>query len=96
MIVKWVDGFSIAVSEDNGTVTISANREGLQSLAGQLATLADAVPGDHIHYDEFNSLEEGSVEMIIERVLKSLDRNYYVIKKKDCVIAVVETQSRIS
>ena len=69
MIVKWVDGFSIAVSEDNGTVTISANREGLQSLADQLATLADAVPGDHIHYDEFNSLEEGSVEMIIERVL---------------------------
>ena len=69
MIVKWVDGFSIAVSEDNGTVTISANREGLQSLAGQLATLADGVPGDHIHYDEYNSLEEGSVEMIIERVL---------------------------
>ena len=56
MIVKWVDGFSITVKEDNGIVTISANREGLQSLAGQLATLADAVPGDHIHYDEFNSL----------------------------------------
>ena len=69
MIVKWVDGFSITVKEDNGIVTISANREGLQSLAGQLATLADAVPGDHIHYDEYNSLEEGSVEMIIERVL---------------------------
>ena len=69
MIVKWVDGFSITVKEDNGIVTISANREGLQSLAGQLATLADAVPGDHIHYDEFNSLEEGSGEMIIERVL---------------------------
>ena len=69
MIVRWVDGFSIAVSEENGTVTISANREGLQSLAGQLAVLADAVPGDHIHYDEYNSLEEGSVEMIIERVL---------------------------
>ena len=69
MIVKWVDGFSITVKEDNGIVTISANREGLQSLAGQLATLADAVPGDHIHYDEYNSLEEGSVEMISERVL---------------------------
>ena len=69
MIVKWVDGFSITVKEDNGIVTISANREGLQSLAGQLATLADGVPGDHIHYDEYNSLEEGSFEMIIERVL---------------------------
>ena len=69
MIVRWVVCFSRAVSEETGTVAISANREGLQSLAGQLATLADAVPGDHIHYDEFNSLEEGSVEMIIERVL---------------------------
>ncbi len=69
MVIRWIDGFSIAVSEDNGIVTISANREGLQSLAGQLATLADAVPGDHIHYDEYNSLEEGSVEMIIERIL---------------------------
>lgn len=30
--------------------------------------LADGVLGDHIHYDEQNSLEEGSTEMIIDRV----------------------------
>ena len=44
---------------------ISANKEGLLSLAKQLTTLAEAVPGNHIHYDEYNSLEEGSAEMII-------------------------------
>ena len=38
------------------------------SLAKQLMALADGVPGDHIHYDDQNSLEEGSTEMIIERV----------------------------
>ena len=29
---------------------------------------AEGVPGDHIHYDEYNSLEEGSSALIIERV----------------------------
>ena len=38
------------------------------SLAKQLTALADGVPGDHIHYDDQSSLEEGSAEMIIERV----------------------------
>ncbi len=42
------------------------HREGLLSLAKQLTALANGVPGDHIHYEEYNSLEEGSAEMIIE------------------------------
>jgi hypothetical protein len=29
--------------------------------------LAEAAPAQHIHFDEFNSLEEGSAEMIIVR-----------------------------
>ena len=37
------------------------------SLQKQLAALADAAPGSHIHYDEHNSLEEGSAELIISR-----------------------------
>ena len=37
------------------------------SLAKQLTALADGVPGDHIHYDEYNSLEDGSVDLVIER-----------------------------
>ena len=65
MDITWVDGFSIKVKVDSGTVIISANKEGLLSLAKQLTTLAEALPGNHIHYDEYNSLEEGSVEMII-------------------------------
>ena len=30
--------------------------------------LADGVPGDHIHYDEHNSLKDGSAELVIERM----------------------------
>ena len=68
MNINWIDGFEISVNNDNDEVVISANREGLLSLAGQLAALAEGEPGDHIHYDENNSLEEGSIELIIERV----------------------------
>ncbi len=68
MKVEWFDGFEIKAIVENGEIVISANREGLHSLAKQLMVLADEVPGDHIHYDEQNSLEEGSAEMIIERV----------------------------
>jgi hypothetical protein len=38
------------------------------SLANHLTALADGMPGDHIHYDENNALEEGSTELIIERI----------------------------
>ena len=68
MKTEWIAGFEIHVSIANGTVVISANKEGLLSLAGQLTALAEEPPGSHIHYDEHNSLEEGSVEMIIERI----------------------------
>ena len=68
MKIEWVDGFEIQVKVENGTAVISANREGMLSLAKQLISLANGAPGDHIHYDEYNSLETGSAEMIIERV----------------------------
>ena len=68
MEVKWVDGFEIHVTVNSGAAVISANREGLLSLAEQLAALADGQPGDHIHYDEHASLEKGSAELIIERI----------------------------
>lgn len=68
MEVKWVDGFEIRVTVDSGGAVISANREGLRSLAKHLTALADGQPGDHIHYDEHASLEEGSAELIIERI----------------------------
>lgn len=68
MDIEWEDGFTIKVRVDEGTVVLSANKEGLLSLAKQLMTMADADVGCHIHYDEYNSLEDGSAEMIIERI----------------------------
>ncbi len=65
---EWVDGFEIRAAADGGAIVISANREGLLSLAKQLTALADGSPGDHIHYDAYNALEEGSVDMVIERI----------------------------
>ena len=68
MEIRWEDGFSIAVRIEQGEALISANPEGLRSLAGQLLALAGERPGAHIHYDSSNSLEDGSAPLIIERV----------------------------
>jgi len=68
MDITWIDGYEIKVSIESGAAVISANREGLLSLATQLTALANAEIGAHIHYDEYNSLEESSTEMIIERI----------------------------
>ena len=68
MDMNWVDGFNIKVKVENGNVVISANKEGLLSLASQLKALADEATGSHCHYDEYNSLEEGSCELIIEKI----------------------------
>ncbi len=69
MNIEWEDGFTIKVQIEENTVVISANKEGLLSLARHLTDLADAEVGSHIHYDEYNSLEEDSSEMIIERIV---------------------------
>ena len=68
MDIKWEDGFEIKVRSDGRSATISANREGLLSLAEQLINLAKEGPGSHIHYDEYNSLEKGSCELVIEKI----------------------------
>lgn len=65
--MKWVDGFQIRVRIQDGMPLISANREGLLSLANLLASLAEETPGSHIHLDEYNSLEDGSTELTIEK-----------------------------
>lgn len=69
MKIEWEDGYEIRVTIDKGTALISANREGLLSLARQLTAIAQEPVGSHIHYDQSNSLEEGSAELIIERIL---------------------------
>ena len=68
MEIRWEEGFAVRVKYVCGAVVVSANREGLLSLARQFAAPAEAAPGSHIHYDEYNSLEEGSTEIIVERM----------------------------
>ena len=69
METTWDDGFTIKVSGDgDDKVVISANREGLLSLARQLNALADEYVGCHIHYDKYNSLDDDSLDMIIEKI----------------------------
>ena len=69
MEIEWVERSKISVSiQGNKEVTISANKEGLLSLSRQFKALAEGEPGDHIHYDECNSLEAGSSGMIIEKI----------------------------
>ena len=67
MTIEWVDGFEIRVSINTGAAVISANKEGLLSLAKQLTALVEEPAGSHIHYDDNNSLEEGSTELTIEK-----------------------------
>lgn len=68
MDIEWINNSEIRVRAEDGTVLVSANREGLLSLSRQLAALAEEQPGSHIHYDRYNSLEDGSSELIIERI----------------------------
>lgn len=69
IVHKWIDGFEIQTKVEDGLITIVANKEGLLSLANHLLNLAqNEVPsGSHIHLDEYNSLEEGSRELIIQK-----------------------------
>jgi len=67
---KWESGFSISIRIEGDIVKLAANRLGLVSLANHLLNLAqDEVPsGYHLHFDEHNSLEDGSAELVIEKI----------------------------
>lgn len=68
MNISWENGSIITVKVVNEEVVISANKEGLLSFAKQLSLLAMQDQGSHIHYDKYNSLEEGSIDLIVEKV----------------------------
>ena len=68
MEIAWEDDASISASSTADTTVITANRAGLVSLARIMLALADEMPGTHLHLDANNSLEDGSCELIIERV----------------------------
>lgn len=67
MDIKWENGFEIKVTQRENETLVSANREGLLSLAKIMTALAEEKPGSHIHLDESNSLEDGSAGLIIEK-----------------------------
>lgn len=66
----WENNFTIAIEKDKDSFVISANKEGLESLAWQLLMLSQRnfPVNTHLHYDEYNSLEEGSIELIIKKI----------------------------
>lgn len=67
--VQWESGFIIETKYNDDKIVLKANKEGLISLATHMLALAnEEIPsGYHIHYDETNSLEKGSLELIIEK-----------------------------
>jgi hypothetical protein len=67
MKFNWIDGYTLRVSVSGSEVTISANREGLLSLASHLIALAGSPAPDHFHLDGYNALEDGSAELIVEK-----------------------------
>ncbi len=68
MRIRWVDGCEVSVIARDGQTTISANREGMLTLANILTDLADEQPGAHVHLDEHNCLEDGSNELVVEHI----------------------------
>lgn len=71
LVYKWENGFEIKSVTNNEVIIITANKAGLISLANHLLNLAqDNVPASHhLHFDEHNSLEEGSNELIIQKCI---------------------------
>ncbi len=60
--------FSVSVSIENNTATISANRDGLLTLANIFAALSEEPAGERVQLDEYNSLEDDSAELVIRRI----------------------------
>jgi hypothetical protein len=69
MKYNWEADFNIEVKYEDGIVVLKANKAGLFSLANHLLNLAqEEIPiGYHFHFDEGNSLEEGSTDLIIQK-----------------------------
>jgi hypothetical protein len=66
----WDNDFIFESVFQGNSIVIKANEAGLRSIARHLLTLAQyEVPaGCHIHYDDLNSLEDGSFEIILEKL----------------------------
>ncbi|MFF9840670.1 hypothetical protein [Streptomyces sp. NPDC013740] len=69
LVFTWDADARIEVRNLGGEVVIEANAAGLRTLAGHLMVLAgDGVPdGAHLHLEDSNGLEDGSVSLVLER-----------------------------
>jgi len=71
--LTWVPGYTLRVTSDGGEVSISANEQGLRSLAQHLLTLAEKhVPaGVHAHLEPGLELDDESTSLVVEKVSPS-------------------------
>ncbi|MFI0927122.1 hypothetical protein ACH4TP_24775 [Streptomyces sp. NPDC021012] len=69
LVFAWDADARIEVRDLGGEVVIEANMAGLRTLSRHLLVLAgDGVPdGAHLHLEDSNGLEEGSVSLVLER-----------------------------
>lgn len=67
-MMEWEDGAEIRFRMYQGEAVLSANPAGLRSLARLFSLLAEEPPTSHYHLDDYNSLEDGSQELIVEVV----------------------------
>ncbi|MFI6287118.1 hypothetical protein ACIBCM_20620 [Streptomyces sp. NPDC051018] len=69
LVFAWEADARIDVRNLGGEVVIEANAAGLRTLAGHLLVLAgEGVPGgSHLHLEDGNGLEEGSLGLVLER-----------------------------
>ena len=70
MEYKWIGNYSIKTGMDSDSFVITANKDGLLSLASILTYMAnndEVFDGWHMHLDQYNSLETGSVGLILEK-----------------------------
>ena len=72
---KWQDNYAIKVEiTEEREVLISANKEGLISMATLFLTLAqESIPSSfgHFHLTEYDALENGSAELIVQKSIIS-------------------------
>jgi len=74
-VSAWEPGFKILTQvftspREGQTIIVQSNSEGLISLARFFLMLAqpNVAIGKHYHFDDLNSLEEGSVELVIDKI----------------------------
>ena len=68
--VIWEPGAKYAIRVEANSVVLSANQNGLLSLAKQLLYLAhnDLPAGSHVHFDSFfTGRDAGGTELVIEK-----------------------------